>query len=107
MQVGGNPPYYVNLQAFPGDHRLSGGFVAPPNETLVVGRTYTMDAHTSGGATGGMDADSRACGSRSGWFVFDALDYASDGSVRNLKVRFEQHCEGLGPALRATWEFHA
>jgi hypothetical protein len=106
MQVMGNP-YYVNLQAFPGDHRVSGGFVAPQGETLTTGRTYTMDRNTAGDASGGIDADSRACGGTSGWFVLDTLDYASDGSVRNLKVTFELHCEGLQPALRGTWEFHA
>ncbi|HYZ29415.1 MAG TPA: hypothetical protein VE570_10195 [Thermoleophilaceae bacterium] len=106
MQVMADP-YSVNLQAWPGDHRISGGFAPPPHEPLMVGRTYTMDAHTAGDAAGGISADSRGCGSFSGWFVFDALDFAPDGTVRYLKVRWEQHCEGLDPALRGTLEFQA
>ncbi|HKP59045.1 MAG TPA: hypothetical protein VJV78_20125, partial [Polyangiales bacterium] len=41
----------------------------------------------------------RGCNTTAGWFVIDKLSF--DGQVLTaLDLRFEQHCEGEGPALR-------
>lgn len=41
----------------------------------------------------------RGCNTLTGWFVVDHVTY-SDSRLTALDLRFEQHCEGGGPALR-------
>lgn len=49
---------------------------------------------------GGMDwsGDGRGCNTLVGWFVIDSIAY-SGNTLSVLDLRFEQHCEGGGPAL--------
>ncbi|MFO1394010.1 MAG: hypothetical protein U1F09_09650 [Steroidobacteraceae bacterium] len=51
-------------------------------------------------ARGGLDwsGDGRGCNKLSGWFVVDAITY-NGGTLQSVDLRFEQHCEGAGPAL--------
>jgi hypothetical protein len=51
-------------------------------------------------ATGGLSwyGDGRGCNTLSGWFVVDNVVYTG-GSLTAIDLRFEQHCEGAGPAM--------
>ena len=52
-------------------------------------------------ATGGLDWSGmgRGCNMLSGWFVVDSISYVGN-AIASLDLRFEQHCEGMTPALR-------
>ena len=41
----------------------------------------------------------RTCNGLTGWFVIDSISH-SNGVISAIDLRFEQHCEGGGPALR-------
>lgn len=43
--------------------------------------------------------EGRGCSELTGWFAVDRVTY-SGNSLTALELRFEQHCEGLTPALR-------
>lgn len=52
-------------------------------------------------ATGGLSWSGwgRGCNTLRGWFAVDQVTY--DGTtLKSIDLRFEQHCEGLAPALR-------
>ena len=42
--------------------------------------------------------EGRGCGTLTGWFVIDNVTYDGD-TLMAIDLRFEQHCEGGGPAL--------
>ncbi|HEY0021763.1 MAG TPA: hypothetical protein VGB24_02605 [Longimicrobium sp.] len=67
------PGYYGDLRRYPFHNRLKGGM-----------------------AWGG---EGRGCNMLTGWFVVDQVTYAG-GNLTEIALRFEQHCEGGGPALR-------
>lgn len=50
---------------------------------------------------GGLNwsGDGRGCNTLTGWFVVDSVTYVG-GNLSAIELRFEQHCEGAGPALR-------
>jgi hypothetical protein len=52
-------------------------------------------------AIGGLSfsGNGRGCNTLTGWFVVDNVTYEL-GAVKSIDLRFEQHCEGGGPALR-------
>ena len=64
--------YYPNLQRYPLHNPAKGGL------------------NWSGGG--------RGCDKLSGWFVVDSVTYDSS-TLTSIDLRFEQHCEGGGPAL--------
>jgi len=51
-------------------------------------------------ALGGLDwsGNGRGCNTLTGWFAIDRVSYVS-GSIAGIELRFEQHCEGMSPAL--------
>ncbi|NML43449.1 DUF11 domain-containing protein [Ramlibacter sp. G-1-2-2] len=53
-------------------------------------------------ALGGLDwsGEGRGCNTLKGWFMVDAVSYDALGALSALDLRFEQHCEGVTPALR-------
>jgi len=60
-------------------------------------------------ARGGINwyGDGRMCGNLlKGWFVVDHVAY-SGGTLTELDLRFEQHCEGDAPALRGAVRWRA
>src|SRR5919108_5487832 len=78
-------------------------FAAPAGQQLVPG-TYTGAMRASSRAAGapGLDVngDGRGCNTVTGSFtVLDAV-YEPSGYVDSFHAVFEQHCEGLAPALR-------
>lgn len=60
-------------------------------------------------ASPGLDVGGygRGCNESTSTFTVDELAFDPDGTLRTFKVRFEQHCEHMQPALRGTWTFHA
>ena len=65
--------FYGDLQRYPFHNPVKGGF------------------SWSGGGLG--------CNALTGWFVVDSVTYAGS-ALMAIDLRFEQHCEGSGPALR-------
>lgn len=58
-------------------------------------------------ARGGLSwyGEGRGCNTLTGWFVVDAVAY-SGTSLTSIDLRFEQHCEGGGPALHGAIHWH-
>jgi hypothetical protein len=54
-------------------------------------------------ARGGLawSGNGRGCGTLTGWFAIDQIEYTGT-SMTALEMRFEQHCEGIVPALRGS-----
>lgn len=80
-----------------------GTFVAPENMNQLRVGYYpgVIGAPTHNPAKGGMSwgGFGRGCNEVKGWFVVDKVLYDA-GLLVALDMRFEQHCEGLAPALR-------
>jgi hypothetical protein len=66
------PGYYANLRRFPFQNPIRGGL--------------------------SWSGEGRGCNTLTGWFVVDAVTY-SGSTLTSIDLRFEQHCEGGGPAL--------
>jgi hypothetical protein len=51
-------------------------------------------------ALGGLDwyGQGRGCNTLQGWFVVDSVTYIG-GALAAIDLRFEQHCQGITPAL--------
>lgn len=58
---------------------------------------YPFHNPTKGGLS--WYGNGRGCNRLTGWFVVDSVSY-SNGALTAIDLRFEQHCEGLSPALR-------
>lgn len=85
-----------------GDEEWSGNFMMPAGVTQPVAGRYTdrrgapyFDPTTAYLDFGG---GGRGCDS-SGWFQIDKIIYAQ-GAVAALDLSFEQHCDGIMPAMR-------
>jgi uncharacterized repeat protein (TIGR01451 family) len=50
---------------------------------------------------GGLDwsGQGRGCNRLTGWFVVDSVSYVNN-VLASISLRFEQHCEGMAPAMR-------
>ncbi|PJN23958.1 hypothetical protein [Kitasatospora sp. CB02891] len=78
-------------------------FKAPENSTLAVG-TYTgaTRAPFSGPTEPGLDitGDGRGCNTLTGSFTVTNAVFGPHGYVQAFDASYEQHCEGMAPALR-------
>jgi len=68
------PGYYGDLQRYPFHNTVKGGM--------------------------NWSGDGRGCNVLNGWFAVDSVSYRTDGALAAIKLRFEQHCEGVTAALR-------
>ncbi len=78
-------------------------FRAPSNGQLGAGQfTNAERAPFVTGKAPGLDinGDGRGCNTLGGRFAIKTLTWTSAGTVAEMDVLFEQHCEGMGPALR-------
>ena len=78
-------------------------FRAPSNGQLGAGQfTSAERAPFVTGKAPGLDVngDGRGCNTLGGRFAIKTLTWTSAGAVAEVDVLFEQHCEGMGPALR-------
>lgn len=90
VSVSGNEFWNADFQAMDG--------VAP----LLPGhygslRRFPFHNPARGGLS--ISGEGRGCNTLNGWFVVDAIRI-TDGVLDAIDLRFEQHCEGLTPALR-------
>jgi hypothetical protein len=67
------PGYYGNLQRYPFHNTVFGGL--------------------------NWSGMGRGCNTLTGWFNVDSVTYMG-GAISAIELRFEQHCEGMAPALR-------
>lgn len=74
------PGYYGDLQRYPFHNPIRGGL--------------------------SWSGDGRGCNTLTGWFVVDRVVYAMD-KLSEIDLRFEQHCEGMAPALRGKIRWRA
>ena len=76
-----------------------GGF-SPMNSVSTLQVGYYPDAGSVNPTKGGFgwSGSGRGCNSVRGWFAVDHLTLSAD-TVKALDVRFEQHCNGVTPAL--------
>jgi len=76
---------------------------APAGQRLVPG-TYTGAERypfNSDGTPGlSVDGNGRGCNTLTGSYTIYDAQYRSDGTIASLDLTFEQHCEGVEPALR-------
>ena len=63
----------------------------------AVDRSKSLDNAAKAGFNWG--GNGRACEITRGWFAVDNITY-SGTTITALDLRFEQHCEGMVPALR-------
>jgi hypothetical protein len=82
-------------------------FVPAGGDTLTAGTTYTATRYPFNGTGPGMDisGNGRGCNTLTGTFTVNSISAAIDGSLRSASVSFEQHCEGVTPALRGTLDY--
>ena len=90
VQVNDNSTWTGRFQAMSSISRLAPGYYA---------NVQRWPFHNP--ATGGLDWSGmgRGCNMVSGWFVVDSVSYVGN-AIASLDLRFEQHCEGMTPALR-------
>jgi hypothetical protein len=86
-----------------------GDFVAGGGDILVPGDTYQATRYPFNGTGPGMsvDGEGRGCNELTGTFTVTDARFEPDGRMRAVGIDFEQHCEGMTPALRGTFEFRA
>jgi hypothetical protein len=88
--------------AISGNESWSGTFQAMNSLTrLEVGyygdlQRYPFHNPVKGGLS--WSGEGRGCNTLTGWFVVDGVTYDGD-TLTAIDLRFEQHCEGGGPAL--------
>jgi Bacterial pre-peptidase C-terminal domain len=60
------------------------------------------------GANGlSVSGDGRGCNTLTGSFDVRQITYGTDNSIAAFEASFEQHCEGMGPALRGVIRYNA
>jgi len=57
-------------------------------------------------STIGVFRQGTVCNLTTGWFAIDSIAYDGAGFISALRLRFEQHCEGIGPALHGVIGYH-
>ncbi|MDB5871106.1 MAG: hypothetical protein JWQ07_548 [Ramlibacter sp.] len=103
---GGGAQLSVNVNS--GNEWWSGNFVAMAGTSPLQAGYYPdlgrYPFHNP--MKGGLDwsGTGRGCNTLTGWFAIDDIAY-DGGSLQRVSLRFEQHCEGGGPALhgRVQW----
>ena len=78
-------------------------FAAPQGQTLAVGTysgatRYPFNAPSEPGLS--VSGNGRGCNMLTGSFTVNEVTFGPNGYVETFDVDFEQHCEGLIPALR-------
>lgn len=77
-------------------------FAAPANAMLIPGSYESAQRfpfQASGNPGLNISGAGRGCNTLAGRFAISDVAYAANGDVQRFAADFEQHCEGLGPAL--------
>jgi uncharacterized delta-60 repeat protein len=85
-------------------------FAAPGNAVLTVGQylnvqRYPFQATSQPGLS--VYGEGRGCNTLTGNFTVTDVLYDSAGNVLHFAANFEQHCEGMTPALFGTIQYEA
>lgn len=92
------------------DHWWNLSFRAPGGAPLTTG-TYlnALRFPFQGDTAPGLDVsgDGRGCNGLTGSFQVLQIEYGPDNTVTAFNATFEQHCEGMEPALRGEIRFNA
>ena len=89
VRVGGSASWHGDFQAMSSLDRLEPGYY-PGLER------YPFHNPAKGGLN--WSGEGRGSNTLTGWFVVDDVQYA-DGVLKSVDLRFEQHSEGMAPAL--------
>ncbi len=98
-----NAPYAQLAISIHGDETWYGDYAAMNSLTrLVPGyygnlQRYPFNNPVKGGLS--WSGQGRGCNVLTGWFAVDSVTYVGS-TLQAIDLRFEQHCEGNGPALR-------
>jgi hypothetical protein len=95
---------------FDGDTWWDLNFAAPNDATLAAGdydgaTRWPFQSPTTPGLD--VSGDGRGCNTLSGRFVVLEVAYDGSGNVTQLAADFEQHCEGVTPALYGSIRIHS
>ena len=93
----GNDIWFGDFQAMPGLSRFQKGYYPDAMRSSQSAQAASM---------GIFRIFAPACNLVTGWFAVDSVVYASNGDLSLLRLRFEQHCEGIGPALHGVIGYH-
>jgi hypothetical protein len=82
-------------------------FAAPPGDILAPGQYLDAKRYPFNGNSPGLDffGNGRGCNTLTGMFEVSVIAFAPDESPEYFGIRFEQHCEGLDPALHGILEY--
>ena len=99
----------VSMQLFNG-YSWVADFAAPDGAVLAKGdypnaQRYPFQASGFPGLS--VDAPSVGCNTLTGNFQVQLAKYAADGTIQQFPANFEQHCEGMPPALFGWVRFHS
>lgn len=94
-----------------GDENWSGYFRVPESYQRAEAGYYPgVQRSSTDPSKGSMDfsGEGRGCNTLSGWFSIDGITYDAQGSLEDVTLRFEQHCESAQPALwgKIHWNRH-
>jgi subtilisin family serine protease len=85
------------------DRPWRGELRMPQGLPLQVGWFHPLRRQLSGSpvrAYVGWSGGARGCNQVTGWLAVDSLELDAAGAPVRMDLRFEQHCEGIVPALR-------
>lgn len=82
--------WYLDFRAPSTGHLVPGQFDNAERAPFVTGKAPGLE----------VDGDGRGCNTLSGRFVIKSLTWTQAAGVAAMDVLFEQHCEGMTPALR-------
>jgi hypothetical protein len=87
----------------------SASFVPAAGDILAPGRYPNATRYPFNGTGPGMSitGNGRGCNTLTGEFTVDSIAFWHDDRIRSASITFEQHCEGMTPALRGTFSFRA
>jgi hypothetical protein len=90
------------------DQRVSMFFSPPIGDVIAPGRTFTNAARYGFHSPGpGMSVSMEdGCNEIAGTFTVESVTFHRE-RMKSVVLHFEQHCEGLTPALRGTLRWHA
>ena len=85
-------------------------FAAPNDQLLTVGTyngatRFPFQASSEPGLS--VTGDGRGCNTNTGSFTVLEVSYGSNGAINSFDAIFEQHCEGMTPAVRGEIRYNA
>jgi hypothetical protein len=92
-----NGVWWADFQAMAGQTRFQKGYYP---DAMRYGLSIPA------ASTMGVFHQVVACNLVTGWFAIDSVAYDTTGFISALRLRFEQHCDGIAPALHGVIGYH-